>query len=83
MTPRELMLAVEALNIKIQYEQKNLVTQAYLTAAWYRSKKMPTLNRLLADIEPKKREPLASQTDKQMLAAALSWQKRFEREEEN
>lgn len=81
MTPRELMLHVEEYNERMRLEQRNLITQAYLTAAWQRSKKMPPLNRVLSDLKAKPaQKPLQPQTDKQMLAAALQWQKRFEKE---
>lgn len=81
MTPRELMLHVEEYNERLLLEQRNLITQAYLTAAWQRSKKMPPLNRVLGELKAKPaQKPLQPQTDKQMLAAALQWQKRFEKE---
>lgn len=75
------MLHVEEYNELLKFEQRNLITQAYLTASWQRVKKMPRLRQVLADLEPKKEQP-KPQSDKQLLAAALQWQKRFEREEE-
>lgn len=80
------MLCVEEYNERLRFEylieQRKLVTQAYLTAAWQRANKMPPLRRVLADLEPKEKPRLEPMTDTQMLAAALRWQKQFERGEE-
>lgn len=46
-TPHELNLHVQAYNERMEYEHKERLTMAYLTAGWSRAKRMPDLNKLL------------------------------------
>lgn len=68
MTPKELMMIVEAYNHRQQIEQRNLITNAYLSAAWHRAQRMPRLSEILNKIKPK--EPPKPQTPEEMLAIA-------------
>lgn len=81
MTPRELTLYVDEHNARIEREyereQRNLLTQAYLTAAWQRANRMPKLEKVLSELKPKQDTTNQPQTDEQMFAAALAWQKRL------
>ncbi|WP_019534208.1 hypothetical protein [Paenibacillus ginsengihumi] len=65
-TPHELMLAVEAYNDRRQQEREQMLTQAYLTAAWQRTRKLPKLKKVLEDSRP--RAAAKVQTPEQMLA---------------
>lgn len=42
-----------------QYRNEQSITQAYMTAAWQRSKKMPKLSEVLKKVKPKK--PMTSE----------------------
>lgn len=65
-----------------QQDRENAIVAAYLNALWQRSKKMPKLKKVLADMKPKDPKSLTPQTPEQMLAAAMRWQARFERKGE-
>lgn len=78
LTPRELMLIVEAHNEKRQQERADMLTQAYLTAAWQRAKRMPKLEKVLESLKPK--EPKRAQTPEEMLAFAKRFMKKGEEE---
>lgn len=69
MTPFELSIYVDAYREKMNREQENLITQAYLTAYWQRVKKMPNLREVLKS-KPKKKQ----MTDQQLfnMARALN-----------
>jgi len=55
MTPRELDLAVEAYNHKLQYEREQAIIQAYYTAIWARwVKKPPKIMQILEKLRPRK-----------------------------
>ncbi|GJM84330.1 hypothetical protein HMSSN139_68260 [Paenibacillus sp. HMSSN-139] len=62
MTPYELNLHIQAYNERLQREEKEGLTIAYLTAYWGRVKKMPDLKKILGQ-ERKTR----AQTPEQML----------------
>lgn len=47
MTPYELSLHVNAYNQNKKADHESRITQAYLTAAWQRAKKMPKLEKVL------------------------------------
>lgn len=68
------MLYVEDYNARLQLEQTNLITQAWLTAAWQRSKKMPKLDKVLESVKPKR--PKRTQTPEEMLAFAKKFMKK-------
>ena len=68
---------MEDYNARREQQRVESITQAYMTASWQRAKKMPKLDRVLADLKPKEAAPLKPQTDEQMLAAAKRWQKRL------
>jgi len=63
MTPRELMLTVDAHRWRLEQEYERDLSLAYLNAAWYRSKKMPRFE----TITRRKQQDVA-QTPEQMLA---------------
>ena len=56
-TPRELQLAVEVYEEKEKQKQADVITNAWLSALWERSKKMPELKEALSglDDKPKKK----------------------------
>lgn len=62
MTPYELTIYVEAFTDKLKFEAKERITQSWMTAAFYRSKKMPKLEKLLKDMDGKQ-----AQTPEDML----------------
>jgi hypothetical protein len=62
MTPYELNIHIQAYNERLQREEKEGLTLAYLTAYWGRVKKMPDLKKILGQ-EQKTR----AQTPEQML----------------
>ena len=51
MTPRELFLVVEAYNAQRELTRRDMVTQAYLMAAWSRASKLPKLESILKKSE--------------------------------
>jgi len=69
MTPYELMLAVEEYQDRMRIEQETRIVQAYLTAAWQRSKRMPALKKALSEMRPK--EQPRRQTPEEMLAVMM------------
>jgi hypothetical protein len=71
MTPYELMLAVEEYQDRMRIEHELMVMQAYLTAAWQRSKRMPKLADVLRKTQPK--GPQHQQTPEEMLAVMMQF----------
>ncbi|MFD1953739.1 hypothetical protein ACFSL6_17675 [Paenibacillus thailandensis] len=65
MTPHELNMQIEEWSSRLQAEHRERITIAYLTAYWHRIRKMPTLKKVLEDIQLKKKRP---QTPEEMLA---------------
>lgn len=65
MTPYELNLHIQAYNERLQREEKEGLTLAYLTAYWGRVRKMPSLKSLLNETETQ--VPKAIKTDDQLL----------------
>lgn len=53
MTPKVLNIYIKAANQKLNTDYKNLLTQAYLIAAWTRAKRLPNLNKILDEPKPK------------------------------
>ena len=69
MTPYELRLAVEEYQDRMQIEHDMMVTQAYLTAVWQRSRRPPALKKVLSEMRPK--EQPRQQTPEEMLTVAM------------
>jgi hypothetical protein len=67
------MLIAENYNYLRQQQREDMLTQAYLTAAWSRTqKRLPSLKQILEDSKPKK-----PQTDEQMLDVVKLLQTQF------
>lgn len=45
------MLIVDEYNAKVKRERTDVIVAAYLNAAWYRSKRMPSLEKVLSALE--------------------------------
>jgi hypothetical protein len=78
LTPRELMLILEAYNEKEQQKREESLTAAYMSAYFQRVKRMPSLKQVLEDSRPRRSVP---QTPDQMLAAVKMLQAQFGGEE--
>ena len=78
LTPHELMLILDAHNEHLQRQREDILTHAWLTASWQRTKRMPPLRQVLEQARPRHIKP---QTDDQMLAVIKRLQASFEREE--
>lgn len=79
MTPHELRLAADAERHRRKSDYALAVTQAYYTAAWLRSSKMPRLNEMLRKLQPK--EPLKPQTPEEQFKQMMLWHARLDRRE--
>lgn len=79
MTPRELMLQIEAYNESMAIQYRQMLTHAYLTAAWQRSKRMPPLKKVLDEVKVRRQKP---QTPEEMFAIVKSLNKQLSREGE-
>lgn len=78
-TPRELTFIIEMHQTKRQQDRTDMITQAYLTAAWQRAKKMPSLKKALEITKPK--ETNRAQTPEEMLAIAKRMHAEITKEE--
>ena len=76
MTPYELMLAVEEYQDRMRIENEARIVQAYMTAAWQRAKRMPSLKKVLRDVQPKQ---VKQQSPEEMLAVIIQMHKAMER----
>jgi lipase chaperone LimK len=76
MTPYELMLAVEEYQDRMRIEHEARIVQAYMTAAWQRAKRMPSLKKVLRDVQPKQ---MKQQSPEEMLAVIIQIHKAMER----
>jgi len=63
MTPRELMLVLDAYKWRLEQEYERDLSLAYLNAAWHRSKKMPRFETIT-----RRKQQEKAQTPEQMLA---------------
>lgn len=77
MTPYELMLAVEEYQDRMRIEHEARIVQAYMTAAWQRAKRMPSLKKVLRDAQPK--QPMKQQSPEEMLAVIIQMHKALEK----
>lgn len=66
MTPHELNLFIRSYNERMQDENKEGLSLAYLTAYWGRVKRMPDLANILKQTETKRK-----QTDREMLSVVI------------
>jgi lipase chaperone LimK len=76
MTPYELMLAVEEYQDRMRIEHEARIVQAYMTAAWQRAKRMPSLRQVLRDVQPKQ---VKQQSPEEMLAVIIQMHKALEK----
>ena len=77
MTPYELMLAVEEYQDRMRIENEARIVQAYMTAVWARSKRMPSLRQVLRDFDAKAR--MRSQSPEEMLAIVKMLHRKIEK----
>lgn len=73
MTPRILNVYINAYNKRVNEENQNLITHAYLVAAWTRAKKLPDKNKILNATKEKPKK----MTDEEMFQEVLKFQKNF------
>lgn len=82
MTPHELRLAADAERHRRQSDYALAVMQAYYTAAWLRSRKMPRLNEVLRKLQPKEPlKPQTPQTPEEQFKQMMLWHAHLERRE--
>jgi len=73
-------MIIDSYNDKKRSEREDSLTYAYLTAAWQRAQKMPSLKQVLEQQRPKEQQ--LAKTPEQMLAFAMRTQARLEGREE-
>lgn len=73
------MLIVDEYNAKVKRERTDVIVAAYLNAAWYRSKRMPSLEKVLSGITGGiKSKKSKSQTPEQMFEVIKRFHKSME-----
>jgi hypothetical protein len=69
MTPRTLAVVLEGAAWRVQHEVRLATTQAWLTAAFSRQKKLPRLQKVLGDRKAEKAKPQTIQQQEAILRA--------------
>jgi hypothetical protein len=71
-----LVIHLEAVANRLERQHNERALQAWQTAALYRVKRLPSLNKLFLD-RKKKKEPIKKQSWERQLQIAMQWHKMF------